>query len=59
MGLRLREGVPLAAVERALDPKGLARMEAQGLVAREDGRLLVRPRGMLLLDAILGELASA
>ena len=59
MGLRLRDGVKFADVEPALDPRGLARMEAQGLVAREENRLLVQPRGMLLLDAILAELVRA
>jgi oxygen-independent coproporphyrinogen-3 oxidase len=58
MGLRLRDGVALDAVAPALDPAGLARMEAQGLVACEAGRLFVRPHAMLLLDAILAELAA-
>jgi oxygen-independent coproporphyrinogen-3 oxidase len=58
MGLRLRDGVALDEVEPALDQAGLARMEKQGLVARTGGRLTVAPRGMLLLDAILGELAK-
>jgi putative oxygen-independent coproporphyrinogen III oxidase len=57
MGLRLRDGVLLAEVEPALDQTGLARMEKQGLVTRTADRLTVAPRGMLLLDAILGELA--
>jgi oxygen-independent coproporphyrinogen-3 oxidase len=59
MGLRLREGVALADVETALDPAGLKRMKKQGLVALENGRLTVAPAGMLLLDAILGEVAAA
>jgi oxygen-independent coproporphyrinogen-3 oxidase len=59
MGLRLRDGVVLAEVEPALDQAGLARMEKQGLVTRSGERLMVAPRGMLLLDAILGELAKA
>ena len=58
MGLRLREGVPLAGIERALDPAGLARMERQGLVERSEGRLIARPEGMLLLDGILAEIAA-
>ncbi|HEY0086404.1 MAG TPA: radical SAM family heme chaperone HemW [Allosphingosinicella sp.] len=57
MGLRLREGIPFAEVEGVLDPVGLVKMERQGLVAREGERLTVAPRGMLLLDAILSELA--
>jgi oxygen-independent coproporphyrinogen-3 oxidase len=59
MGLRLRDGVALADVEPVLDERGLARMEKQGLVARDGDRLKVAPRGMLLLDAILAELAKA
>ena len=58
MGLRLREGIPLDAVREALDPAGLERMEAQRLVLREGERLRVAPAGMLLLDAILSELAA-
>lgn len=58
MGLRLAEGVALDRVAGALDPAGLARMEAQGLVERSGDRLRVVPRGMLLLDAILAELAA-
>jgi oxygen-independent coproporphyrinogen-3 oxidase len=59
MGLRLRDGVALRDVEPALDWRGVARMESQGLVLREGERLMVAPRGMLLLDAILGEVAKA
>jgi oxygen-independent coproporphyrinogen-3 oxidase len=59
MGLRLREGIAFAPVADVVDPAGLARMEAQGLVAREAGRIRVEPAGMLLLDSILGELARA
>jgi putative oxygen-independent coproporphyrinogen III oxidase len=59
MGLRLREGVPFEKVKPALDPAGLARMKRQGLVLLEGERLKVAPAGMLLLDAILVELALA
>jgi oxygen-independent coproporphyrinogen-3 oxidase len=58
MGLRLREGVELAAVEPVLDLRALARLEAQGLIGRTDGRLAVAPSGMLLLDRILTEVAA-
>jgi oxygen-independent coproporphyrinogen-3 oxidase len=58
MGLRLVEGVPLAAVEPALDPAGVARMEAQGMIERQEGRLRVRRGRMLLLDRILAEIAA-
>ena len=54
MGLRLREGVPLERVDAALDGTAVARLEAEGLLAIESGRLRVmRP---LLLDAILAEI---
>jgi oxygen-independent coproporphyrinogen-3 oxidase len=58
MGLRLREGVRVNEVEPALDPRGVARMEAQGMVRREGGRLSVRPEGMRVLDRILAEIAA-
>ena len=58
MGLRLREGIEEAGVAAVLDRAGLARMEKQGFVDCADGRLAVRPAGMLLLDAILAELAA-
>ena len=54
MGLRLREGVPLDRVGGALDPDGVARLEAQGLVAIDNGRL--RATRPLLLDSILSEI---
>jgi oxygen-independent coproporphyrinogen-3 oxidase len=59
MGLRLREGIAFAPVADVVDAAGLARMKAQGLVTLEAGRMRVEPAGMLLLDAVLGELASA
>jgi oxygen-independent coproporphyrinogen-3 oxidase len=59
MGLRLREGVDIARLGHGIDWKAAERLEAQGLLAREDGRLKVLPPGMLLLDAILGEIVSA
>ena len=59
MGLRLREGVDIARLGHGIDWKAASRLEAQGLLAREEGRLKVLPPGMLLLDAILGEIVSA
>jgi len=64
MGLRLGEGVDLAAIaartglaEAALvDAEGIARLAAHGLVAREGDRLRVTAQGALLLDAILAEI---
>ncbi|HEX9954880.1 MAG TPA: radical SAM family heme chaperone HemW [Allosphingosinicella sp.] len=58
MGLRLREGVALADVAPVLDTAGVARMEQQGFITRQQGRLTVAPAGMLLLDAILAEVAK-
>ena len=57
MGLRLREGVARAAVGRAVDWNAARRLEAQGLLACDAERLRATPAGMLLLDAILREIA--
>jgi oxygen-independent coproporphyrinogen-3 oxidase len=59
MGLRLREGIHLTHVAALaggtapIDWAAVERLEAQGLVAREPGRLRVTEAGTLLLDAIL------
>jgi oxygen-independent coproporphyrinogen-3 oxidase len=58
MGLRLSEGVVLAPSEPGLDMGAVAVLEAQGLLAREAGRLRVTQRGRLLLDAILAEIVA-
>ena len=56
MGLRLKEGVPLKTIAPALDLARVERLERQGLVRRESGRLYaLRP---LLLDGILAEIAA-
>ena len=56
MGLRLKEGVTLETIAPALDLPRVERLERQGLVRREGGRLYaLRP---LLLDGILGEIAA-
>jgi oxygen-independent coproporphyrinogen-3 oxidase len=57
MGLRLSEGAELEALRPALDLAAVERLERQGLLARESGRLIVAPEGRLLLDAILAEIA--
>ena len=57
MGLRLEEGVPLARVAPALDLDAAARLAALGLVELGKDHLRVRAAGMLLLDAILAEIA--
>jgi putative oxygen-independent coproporphyrinogen III oxidase len=64
MGLRLREGVDLAAMakrfdlpaEALCDPRKLAFYEAQGLAWRSNSLAGVTEAGMPLLDALLGEL---
>lgn len=59
MGLRLAEGVDLAHVAAVaggsapIDWAAVARLEAQGLIARTGERLRVTEAGALLLDAIL------
>ena len=67
MGLRLREGVNLAriaelgetSVDALIDWAAAARLEAQGLLARDGGHLTVTDAGMLLLDAILPLIVKA
>ena len=64
MGLRLAEGVDLAALsqrfriagEALIDPAKLALYESLGLAWQADSRVGVTPQGMPLLDALLGEL---
>ncbi|HEY0412836.1 MAG TPA: radical SAM family heme chaperone HemW [Allosphingosinicella sp.] len=56
MGLRLREGVAIAGLEDRLDGAAVAKLEAQGLLARAPDRLRATPAGMLLLEAILREI---
>jgi len=66
MGLRLAEGIDTRALSvrfgldetAIIDPAAEARMEAIGMVAREGPRLTVTPQGMLVLDALLGELVA-
>jgi oxygen-independent coproporphyrinogen-3 oxidase len=64
MGLRLREGVDLAALgaiadlapEEIVNMAVIRRLEQHGLVALEQGRLRATRAGMLLLDGILAEI---
>jgi len=56
MGLRLREGIDVGGLEAQIDWPAVRRLEAQGLLARDAGRLAVTPRGMLVLEAILREI---
>ncbi|MGF7152864.1 radical SAM family heme chaperone HemW [Novosphingobium gossypii] len=67
MGLRLREGVDLAAMavrfgiaeDQLCDPAKARFYESQRLVWREGARIGVTPEGMVLLDALLSELVPA
>lgn len=65
MGLRLYEGVDLArisamtGVEALVDEKAKAQLCSQGFLEANGTRLAVAPKGMLLLDAILGNLVVA
>ncbi|HYI38952.1 MAG TPA: radical SAM family heme chaperone HemW [Allosphingosinicella sp.] len=59
MGLRLSEGVEIAAVESRLDLGAVERLEGHGLLAQGDGRLIVTPAGRLLLDGILAEIVTS
>ncbi|MDQ8756433.1 radical SAM family heme chaperone HemW [Sphingosinicella sp. LHD-64] len=64
MGLRLREGVDLYRIAKLagrdpVDRAAIARLEAQGLLVRDDERLRATPGGMLVLDALLVEIISA
>lgn len=66
MGLRLAEGVDIAALSRRLglteaamvDAREVERLIALGLVERPGDRLIVTDAGMLLLDAILPRLVA-
>ncbi|UYH55793.1 radical SAM family heme chaperone HemW [Qipengyuania sp. SS22] len=67
MGLRLAEGVDLAALARRfnvptaalIDPAKLALYRDLGLVRTDGTWIGVTPQGMPLLDALLGELVQA
>ena len=58
MGLRLEEGVPHDRIAGAVNERAVQRLAALGLIEQDDSRLSVLPRGMLLLDAILREIAA-
>ncbi|MET0373578.1 MAG: radical SAM family heme chaperone HemW [Rhizorhabdus sp.] len=67
MGLRLGEGIDLERiadmsgqpVARLIDDAAVERLANQGLLTRDGARLRVTEAGMLLLDAILGEIVIA
>jgi len=58
MGLRLEEGIDLTGREDAVKADAVERLSALGLIAREGPRLRVTAEGILLLDAILAEIAA-
>ena len=63
LGLRLDEALPLREVAGALDPRGLARVEALGLAERRRARdggatLALTSRGRFLGGAVTGELLA-
>ena len=63
MGLRLVEGVDLARFEaisdRRIDPRRVADLVEHGMVERLGGtRMRVTPAGLLVLDAVVADLAS-
>ncbi len=66
MGLRLAEGIDLAALSarfdipasQLVDLQGAEELTVLGLLSREGERLTVTPQGMPLLDAILPRLVS-
>jgi oxygen-independent coproporphyrinogen-3 oxidase len=59
MGLRLAEGVDLAAIERKRGPLSrIELLEGRGLIARGDGRLKATPKGRLVLNAVLKQLVA-
>ena len=62
MGLRLSEGIDLARLAAingsALDDARIRALEAEGLLARRDTRLAATPKGRLVLNRLILELAA-
>jgi oxygen-independent coproporphyrinogen-3 oxidase len=58
LGLRLDEPLPLAGIDRALDPAGLARVERLGLAERRAETLALTERGRFLGGAVTAELLA-
>jgi len=58
LGLRLDDPLPLAGLEKALDPVGLARAEQLGLAERNDDTLTLTERGRFLGGAVTAELIA-
>jgi oxygen-independent coproporphyrinogen-3 oxidase len=58
MGLRLKEGIDLGRLAGAVDLEAADRLAGQGLLARDGDRLRATPAGMLVLNAVLTEIAA-
>ncbi len=62
MALRLREGLQIASYEtqwgEALSNKRVLALESGGMITCEEGRLRTTPRGRLLLNSVVAELAA-
>jgi oxygen-independent coproporphyrinogen III oxidase len=56
LGLRLDDPLPIAGLEHALDPAGLARVEQLGLAERGDATLTLTERGRYLGGGVTAEL---
>jgi oxygen-independent coproporphyrinogen-3 oxidase len=56
LGLRLDDPLPIAGLEHALDPAGLARVEQLGLASRGDATLTLTERGRYLGGAVTATL---
>ena len=56
LGLRLDDPLPIAGLEHALDPAGLARVEQLGLAAHDAASLTLTDRGRYLGGAVTAEL---
>jgi oxygen-independent coproporphyrinogen-3 oxidase len=57
MGLRLEEGLLFERIASAVNPAAVDRLSRLGLIEQSADRLRVTAQGMLLLDAILAEIA--
>ena len=58
LGLRLDEPVPIAGIETALDPSGLARMEHLGLAERRGGAVTLTDRGRFVGGGVTAALLA-
>ena len=59
MGMRLSEGIDQTAIEERLGrPLNATKLEAQGLIARDNGRLCATAKGRMVLNTILRDLVA-